>query len=182
MNVAIATATVVKPLTVMTARNSDAVETGAGTGAVPTKGAAAGQSDPLSEPLFGRYTKSAYRYDADASRLVILFRNPEDGATLDQIPTEAALRQYREAQKGRKGGKASLELVVGDSDGQGQQNGAGQSGASQTHRSASGTGVGRASVSQGTSAPTPPVVVSTPMTARAAPAASSGSGHVNVVI
>ena len=162
MNVAIATATVARPLTFMTARNSDAVETGAGTGAVPTKGTAAGQSDPLSEPLFGRYTKSAYRYDADASRLVILFRNPEDGATLDQIPTEAALRQYREAQKGRKGGKASLELVVGDSDGQDQQNGA-----------------GRASLSQGTSAPIPPVVVSTQMTA---PAAPSGSRPVNVVI
>ncbi|MBK3772729.1 hypothetical protein GAY31_00745 [Azospirillum brasilense] len=185
MNVAIATATAARPLAFMTARNSDAVETGADTGTPPAKDPVTGQSEPLS----GRYTKTAYRYDADASRLVLLFRSPEDGATLDQIPTEAALRQYREAQKDRKGGKASLELLVGGSDGQGQQNGSGQSASSQTgapvHRWASGhvgTGAGRSSVSQGTSAPTPPVVASTLMTTQAVATPSSGPGSVNVVI
>ncbi|MDQ2102030.1 hypothetical protein [Azospirillum isscasi] len=194
MNVATATATAFKPLTFMTARSSDAVETGAGTGTPSTKDAGTGQSGTLPDPLSGRYTKTAYRYDADASRLVLLFRNPEDGATLDQIPTEAALRQYREAQKDRKSGKASLELVVGGSDGQDQQNSAGQSGVGQNGTSQTGaavsrgesgqtgTGGNRAGVPQGTSAPTPSVVVSTPVTAPAAPAASSGTGHVNVVI
>ncbi|KAA0684007.1 hypothetical protein [Roseomonas genomospecies 6] len=188
MNVATATAAAVKPLTVMTARNSDAVEPGAGTGTSSAKDPATAQTDPLS----GRYTKTAYRFDAEASRLVLLFRNPEDGATLDQIPTEAALRQYREAQKDRKSGKASLELVVGGSDGQDQQKGAGQSGAhpgaAATHRGTSGqtgTVTGRTGVSQGSSAPPPSVVVSTPMTTRAAPAASPGAASgagINMVI
>lgn len=190
MNVALATATAAKPLTVMTARSSDAVEAGAGTATPSTKDPVTGQSEPLS----GRYTKTAFRYDADASRLVLLFRNPEDGATLDQIPTEAALRQYREAQKDRKSGKASLELLVGGSDGQDQRNGVGQNGTPQNgnpqtgapvHRWAlgqTGAGSARAGVSQGTSAPTPPVIVSTPMTTNAAPPIASGTGHVNVVI
>ncbi|WP_188259666.1 hypothetical protein [Azospirillum tabaci] len=185
MNVAIATATAARPLAFMTARSSDAVETGADTGTPPAKDPVTGQSEPLS----GRYTKTAYRYDADASRLVLLFRSPEDGATLDQIPTEAALRQYREAQKDRKSGKASLELLVGGSDGQDQRNGTGPSGSSgngaPVHRWAPGhpgTGAGRSGVSQGTSAPTQPVVASAPMTTHAAAAPSAGSGSVNVVI
>lgn len=184
MNVAIATAAALKPLTVMTARNSDAVEPGAGIGTPSAKDPASVQTDSLS----GRYTKTAYRFDAEASRLVLLFRNPEDGATLDQIPTEAALRQYREAQKGRKSGKASLELVVGGSDGQDQQMGVGQNGAHQgaaaTHRGMSGqtgTMTGRTGVSHASSAPTPSVVVSTPMTTHAAPIAASGGG-VNMVV
>ncbi|MBB3264291.1 hypothetical protein FHW79_001906 [Azospirillum sp. OGB3] len=185
MNVAIATATAARPLAFMTARNSDAVENAAEAGTPSTKDPVTGQS----EPLGGRYTKTAYRYDADASRLVLLFRSPEDGATLDQIPTEAALRQYREAQKDRKSGKASLELLVGGSDGQDQLNGAGQSGTlanfSPVHRWAaghSGTGGGRSSLSQGTSAHTSPVVASTPVVAHAAAAPSVGAGSVNVVI
>ncbi|WP_353860751.1 hypothetical protein [Azospirillum formosense] len=170
----------------MTARNSDAVENAADAGTPSAKDPATGQSEPLTS---GRYTKTAYRYDAEASRLVLLFRSPEDGATLDQIPTEAALRQYREAQKDRKSGKASLELLVGGSDGQDQPNGAGQNGTSASgsnvHRWAavpSATGGGRSSPSQGTSAHTPPVVASTPMAAHAAAAPSAGAGSVNVVI
>ncbi|AWJ87549.1 hypothetical protein TSH58p_29725 (plasmid) [Azospirillum sp. TSH58] len=185
MNVAIATATAARPLAFMTARNSDAVETGADTGTPSAKDPVSGQSEPLS----GRYTKTAYRYDADASRLVLLFRSPEDGATLDQIPTEAALRQYREAQKDRKSGKASLELLVGGSDGQDQQNGAGASGSSSNgaplHRwvaGHSGGGAGRSTASQGPSPQASPVVASTPMTTHAAAAPSAGSASVNVVI
>ncbi|WP_349597674.1 hypothetical protein [Azospirillum argentinense] len=185
MNVALATATAARPLAFMTARNSEAVETGADTGTPSAKDPVTGQSEPLS----GRYTKTAYRYDADASRLVLLFRSPEDGATLDQIPTEAALRQYREAQKDRKGGKASLELLVGGSDGQDQPNGAGSSGTSANgspvHRWASGqsgAGGGRSGPSQGASAHTSPVVASTPMTTHAAAAPPAGSASVNVVI
>ncbi|MBK3735856.1 hypothetical protein GAY29_22670 [Azospirillum brasilense] len=186
MNVALATATAARPLAFMTARNSDAVDNAADTG-TPSRGdPATGQSETL---LSGRYTKTAYRYDADASRLVLLFRSPEDGATLDQIPTEAALRQYREAQKDRKSGKASLELLVGGSDGQDQPNGAGQGGASANgspvHRWAaghSGAGGGRTSPSQGTSAHASPVVASTQMVAHAAAAPSAGAGSVNVVI
>ncbi|QCO16747.1 hypothetical protein D3869_15685 (plasmid) [Azospirillum brasilense] len=185
MNVAIATATAARPLAFMTARNSDAVENAADAGTPSAKDPVTGQS----EPLAGRYTKTAYRYDADASRLVLLFRSPEDGATLDQIPTEAALRQYREAQKDRKSGKASLELLVGGSDGQDQPNGAGQSGSSANgspvHRWAaghSGTGGGRSGASQGTSAHTSPVVASPPMVTHMAAAPSAGAGSVNVVI
>lgn len=201
MNVALATATAQAPLPVMAARNGVAVEKGAGTGTPPAADAGdtsavkvdtGKSSDDL--PVLGRYPRVAVRFDQDASRLVLLFRDPADGATVEQIPTEAALKQYREAQKDRKDAKPSLQLVVGADGGQtGQQSAGTGTGDLATGQGAGqgtgqGTGVPRkaGSATHATSGYPPTVVHSTPATTHAAaPSGSSlgtGSARVNVVI
>lgn len=208
MNVALATATASLPLPVMAARSGIAAEKGAGTGTPPAADAttdnAAVKVDTGKSgedlPVLGRYPRVAVRFDQDASRLVLLFRDPSDGATLEQIPTEAALKQYREAQKDRKDAKPSLQLLVGGADDgsarpQGQRSAPGGL--------ATGPGAGRgtgAETGQGTALPhrtgsgthttsgyPPTVVYSSPATTHAAAASpgshsGSGSARVNVVI
>ncbi|MBP2294475.1 hypothetical protein [Azospirillum rugosum] len=207
MNVALATATAQAPLPVMAARNGIAVGKGADTG-TPSAADAAGDTSAVKVdtgksgedlPILGRYPRVAVRFDQDASRLVLLFRNPADGATVEQIPTEAALKQYREAQKDRKDGRSSLQLLVGGSDdGQARQPGQGSASSDLAtgQRAGQGTGQGTgpgtsphrgAGVETHTTSGYPPTVVhSTPATTHAAApsgtSSGSGSARVNVVI
>ena len=127
MNVAAATSTVSRPFAFMTPRGSDAVETGAGT-RTPT---ASVPSDPQpdaggADPLVNRFPTIAFSFDTDASRLVMLYRDPANGKTVSQIPTEAALKQYKEAQQKEKNAERAslLKLTVGgDGNGSGQASG-----------------------------------------------------------
>lgn len=139
MNVAAATSTVSRPFAFMTPRGSDAVETGAGT-RTPTSTAPA---DPQPEaggtdPLVNRFPTIAFSYDTDASRLVMLYRDPANGKTVSQIPTEAALKQYKEAQQKEKNAERAslLGLTVG---GNGQASG--QAGSQSAAYGRGGSGV-----------------------------------------
>lgn len=128
MNVASATSTVSRPFAFMTPRGSDAVDGGAGS-RIPatTTGRTSGAEE--AEPLVNRFPTIAYSYDTDASRLVMLYRDPANGKTVSQIPTEAALKQYKEAQQQEKNAEraALLKLTVGGGQGGGSQ-GAAESG------------------------------------------------------
>lgn len=190
MNVASATATAFAPLTAMTARSGVAADKGADAGPVPATDTPSDLPKGKEDPLVGRYPRVAFRFDADASRLVLLFRDPADGATVEQIPTEAALKQYKEAQKDRKDGKPSLQLLVGGADGD-QGQGRGRSDGPGNGRGVDGRMAGGAfSPSSGkaaasghtTSVHSPTVVSSSPVSTRVARPASAGTGHVNVVI
>lgn len=65
-------------------------------------------------PLIGRYPREAYRLDAESGRLVTLFRNPADGSTVSQTPTQAALKQYKAAlQAAQNGHPAQVPLGFG---------------------------------------------------------------------
>lgn len=131
MNVAAATSTVSRPFAFMTPRGSDAVETGAGARTPAAAPAAAAPADPQpdaggTDPLVNRFPTIAFSYDTDASRLVMLYRDPANGKTVSQIPTEAALKQYKEAQQKEKDAERAslLKLTVGaDGQGSGQGNG-----------------------------------------------------------
>lgn len=142
MNVAAATSTVSRPFAFMTPRGSDAVETGAGT-RTPT---ASTPSDPQpdaggADPLVNRFPTIAFSFDTDASRLVMLYRDPANGKTVSQIPTEAALKQYKEAQQKEKNAERAslLKLTVGgDGNGSGQASGHAGSQSAAYGRGASG--------------------------------------------
>ncbi|CAO3356997.1 hypothetical protein [Azospirillum palustre] len=126
MNVAVATSTVSRPFAFMTPRGSDAVDPGAGT-RTPTSSTvpqAETETAGTTEPLVNRFPTVAFSYDTDASRLVMLYRDPANGKTVSQIPTEAALKQYKEAQQQEKDAERAslLKLTVGES-GQGGQAG-----------------------------------------------------------
>lgn len=95
----------------MTASNGKAVDEAAA-GTPP-----GGERDA---PVFGRYPLIALNYNADASRLVLQYRDPETGKTVSQIPSETALRQYEAAQKERKRAQR-LQLVVGGEDALGRE-------------------------------------------------------------
>lgn len=177
----------------MAARNGQTVDAGAST-RIPQdagRGTAAGQAIPRAdgeEPLTGRYPIVAFSYDADASRLVMLLRDPADGKAVSQIPTEAALKQYKEAQKTERKEKraAELEVLVGGRDGEsGSRGTAGSS--SPSGFAPAGSGSGRfmpsgPADSPGTTSVSAPSVASSPVaTTRSTPAAS-GVERVNVVI
>jgi len=181
MNVAPATSTVSRPFPFMTAHGGDTAATGAGgqTPATPSSDAASG------EPLVNRFPSIAFSYDVDASRLVMLYRDPANGKTVSQIPTEAALKQYKEAQQQEKNAAraAALEVTVGGSGGE-SGGGAGSGGSGVSGRNAGG-----ASMRNGLSAASAhiasvnaaPVAHFTPATPHSV-TASSGAARVNVVI
>lgn len=199
MNVAAATSAVSRPFAFMTPRGSDAVETGAGT-RTPT---AATSADPQADgggadPLVNRFPTIAFSYDTDASRLVMLYRDPANGKTVSQIPTEAALKQYKEAQQKEKDAERAslLKLTVGTEGlGSGQAGsqsaayGRGGSGASP----AAGTGISantRTSTIAGSAPSAGPVALAasaTPSSVAQSSSTTTGSAggsaaRVNVVI
>lgn len=93
----------------MTARNGQPVDEAADTG-IPS---VAGQE----RSVFQRFPVIAFSYEADASRLVMLYRDPDTGKTIEQIPSEAALKQYKEQQtKDRRKELSELRLIVGGDD------------------------------------------------------------------
>ncbi|MFP5515656.1 MAG: hypothetical protein ACLGJC_21540 [Alphaproteobacteria bacterium] len=154
MNVASATSTVSRPFAFMTPRGSDAVDGGAGSRippvAAPSGAPSAGAGE--ADPLVNRFPTIAYSYDTDASRLVMLYRDPANGKTVSQIPTEAALKQYKEAQQQEKNAEraALLKLTVGGgrsggSQGGGMENGrADGTGSAAYGRGSAASGVGSA--------------------------------------
>ncbi|CAO3402111.1 hypothetical protein VH569_19485 [Azospirillum sp. 11R-A] len=119
MNVAVATSTVSRPFAFMTPRGSDAVDPGAGTRTPTSSTVPQAEADTAgtTEPLVNRFPTVAFSYDTDASRLVMLYRDPANGKTVSQIPTEAALKQYKEAQQKEKDAERAslLKLTVGES-------------------------------------------------------------------
>ncbi len=112
----------------MTPRGSDAVETGAGA-RTPTAASRGGIADTRTEaagtePLVNRFPTIAFSYDTDASRLVMLYRDPANGKTVSQIPTEAALKQYKDAQQQEKEAeRATLLKLTVDGNGGGKGGG-----------------------------------------------------------
>ncbi len=142
MNVAAATSTVSRPFAFMTPRGSDAVETGAGSRTPAASAPADPQPDAGgTDPLVNRFPTIAFSYDTDASRLVMLYRDPANGKTVSQIPTEAALKQYKEAQQKEKDTERAslLKLTVGG-DGQGNGQASGQAGSQSAAYGRGGSG------------------------------------------
>ncbi|WP_434623020.1 hypothetical protein [Azospirillum sp. B2RO_4] len=200
MNVAAATSTVSRPFAFMTPRGSDAVETGAGTRTPTTAAPADPQPDTGgTDPLVNRFPTIAFSYDTDASRLVMLYRDPANGKTVSQIPTESALKQYKEAQQKEKNAERAslLKLTVGGGDGQGSGQAGGQSAAYGRGTSGaspvSGTGFSAGTATSASTASTStaaPVALAT--SATSSPVAQSSSttiasaggaaARVNVVI
>lgn len=170
MNVAPSTSTALRPFPVMTARNGETVEKGADS-PIPS------QQDTI-DPLVNRYPTIAFSYDVDASRLVMQYRDPANGKTVSQIPTEAALKQYKEAQQQEKEASraSAFEVTVGGSDKKGQSGGTdsstpkGDSSRSVASGSAQSASTGSAHVAHFTTAATHPASV------------SSAVARVNVVI
>lgn len=190
MNVAVATSTVSRPFAFMTPRGSDAVEPGAGTRTPASSPLPQADADTTggTDPLVNRFPTIAFSYDTDASRLVMLYRDPANGKTVSQIPTEAALKQYKEAQQKEKDAERAslLKLTVGDS-GQGGQT-EGQAGG---QSAAYGRGATDRSATAGTAPRTAAPVTSTASAAAAfvahsasvtASSAGTSAGRVNVVI
>jgi hypothetical protein len=104
MYVASAIAASPRMLPVMTARNGGDIDERAGA-RTPSKGE--GEA-----PLVARYPMIAFSFNMDASRLVLLYRDPSTGQTVDQIPSETALKHYEEAQK-KEDKRKKLEVIVG---------------------------------------------------------------------
>ena len=199
MNVAAATSTVSRPFAFMTPRGSDAVETGAGT-RTPTASAPADPQPDAggADPLVNRFPTIAFSFDTDASRLVMLYRDPANGKTVSQIPTEAALKQYKEAQQKEKNAERAslLKLTVGgDGQASGQagsqsaaygRGGSGASPAAGTGFSA-GTGISTSALSAPTAAPVALVPSATSSSVAQSSSTTTGSAggsasRVNVVI
>lgn len=165
MNVAIATWAAPSASAVMTARSGAAADDGAGTGtlasastavtanAVPAtpvvttdapipQAATPAQDGGKDDPLVNRYPRIGVSFNSEASRLIILFRDPATGKAIDQIPSEAALKQYMEAQQKEKAAASPrYDAVVGGAAG---GNAAGRSGtagdATATDGTVGGTG------------------------------------------
>lgn len=108
MNVASAIVAAPSAPAFMTARNGQSVDEGAGSGIPP--------ATEQERSVFQRFPVIAFSYEADASRLIMLYRDPESGKTIEQIPSEAALKQYKERQASdRRKELAELRLLVGGS-------------------------------------------------------------------
>ena len=190
----------------MTPRGSDAVETGAGT-RTPTASAPADPQPDAggADPLVNRFPTIAFSFDTDASRLVMLYRDPANGKTVSQIPTEAALKQYKEAQQKEKNAERAslLKLTVGgDGNGSGQASGHAGSQSAAYGRGASGgsgaspaagtgfsvgTGVSTSALSAPTAAPVALVPSATSSSVAQSSSTTTGSAggsasRVNVVI
>lgn len=192
MNVASATSTVSRPFAFMTPRGSDAVDGGAGT-RIPASTTSGGSADAgEADPLVNRFPTIAFSYDTDASRLVMLYRDPANGKTVSQIPTEAALKQYKEAQQQEKNAEraALLKLTVSGGQGGGPQGGGAEngraggtgSGGSAAYAVGSGKWIGGAAGSSGgVDASAAAASVSQSGTVAAASAGTSAA-RVNVVI
>lgn len=111
MSVAIATSQAFQAPVFMTARNGRTVDEGVDTTSV----ASTASGSPSNLASGSRYPVIGFKYDQEASRLVLLYRNPDTGATVAQIPTEVALRQYEEQQqKDRKADQRQLLHIVED--------------------------------------------------------------------
>ncbi|CAO3435882.1 hypothetical protein [Azospirillum endophyticum] len=193
MNVATATSAVLRPFAFMTPRGSDAVETGAGTrnptSAIPEHAAGA-KAVGGNDPLVNRFPTIAFSYDTDASRLVMLYRDPANGKTVSQIPTESALKQYKEAQQKEKDAeRASLLKLTAGGSGQASGQGSAQSAAhghvvtDPSPPSGGGPAAGRGISAAGAAAPAALTASAMAASVAQSPLATAASAvRVNVVI
>lgn len=165
MDVASATSTASRPFALATARGGDTAVTEAGPRTPP--------ASIDSEPLVNRFPSIAFSYDVDASRLVMLYRDPANGKTVSQIPTETALKQYKEAQQQEKRA-AALTVTVGGSDDAG-------GGKTKGGAAAPSGRQGAVAPAHASSGPAASVAHFQPSTTHPA-AAASGVARVNVVI
>ncbi len=172
MNVAPATSTVSRPFSFMTAHGGDTAVTRA---EAQTPAAATD-----SEPLVNRFPSIAFSYDVDASRLVMLYRDPANGKTVSQIPTETALKQYKEAQQQEKRAATLAVTVGGAADAQGGGTGTGASGKNGVGTPTTTT-TGVSVAAKSSSAAVHSVAQFSPTTTHPA-AVSAGVARVNVVI
>jgi uncharacterized FlaG/YvyC family protein len=67
-----------------------------------------------------RFLNPSMIYNADARRLVMLFRDPETGKVVDQIPQESAIKQYEEMV--RKQEKETRETLMRSTRNEGRDN------------------------------------------------------------
>lgn len=66
-------------------------------------------------PYVARYPTVAFSFNEDASRLIMLFRDPDTGKTVSQIPSEVVVKQYKDAQlTQRRDERSNLHLIIGD--------------------------------------------------------------------
>ncbi|WP_143268258.1 flagellar protein FlaG [Azospirillum agricola] len=184
MNVATATSTASGPSPFMMATGGGTV--GKAAEALipdPIGQVAAGQTgNSGTEPLVNRFPSIAFSYDVDASRLVMLYRDPANGKTVSQIPTEAALKQYKEAQEQERTASraATLRVTVGGSDSRGGDGVSQRDANARTPMTTPATAGGSAPPSSSSGAAVS-VAHFSPATTRPA-AASTGVARVNVVI
>lgn len=113
MNVAIAAAAAPSATAFMTPRSGAAASEEA-----EGKVYAGSAAEDTRETAFGsRYPRIAFSFDSDSERLVMMYRDPDTGSALSQIPTEVALKQYKEAQdQEREKELRKLKLIVGGRD------------------------------------------------------------------
>lgn len=110
MNVAPAYTVGNAPTAFMAARTSETGRSGAETG-TPTQSS---EERGSGGPLQARYPIVALSFDQDASRLVMLFRDPATGDAVAQIPSKVVVRQYREAQSEKeRDERRKFEVIVG---------------------------------------------------------------------
>lgn len=131
------------------------------------------------EPIVGRYPVVAFSFNADVSRLVMLYRDPATGETEQQIPSEVALKQYEEAQKKeRAAARRKLEVVVGGADRPGSPAGSDAAAAGTGLRATGAAGGGAPSVSAapGTTAATVGVTTQAPAPAVASAVTGTATG------
>lgn len=116
MNVAPAYTVGNAPTAFMATRTSEAGRAGAETGS-PTRFS---EGQETVGALKARYPIVALSYDQDASRLVMLFRDPATGDAVAQIPSKVVVRQYREAQSEKeREERRKFEVIVGGAEGGG---------------------------------------------------------------
>ena len=101
-------------------------------------------SQDAKEAAYPRFVSPVLEYNQGAERMVMLFRDPTSGKTTDQIPSEAALKQYQEAAQRTRAQRNSDALTGGEEDG--ANSGPGFSAKSgRTASSGAGTGTGAGS-------------------------------------
>ena len=190
MNVASAYTVGSSPTAFMAARTSEAERSGAEAGS-PTR-FSAGQETVGA--LKARYPIVALSYDQDASRLVMLFRDPATGDAVAQIPSKVVVRQYREAQSEKeREERRKFEVIIGGAEqGGGESIGEKLAGDSGATKAAVGSTAGASSSAVSVSAPSTgaqsvasPVSVSPAAAKAAAPSAggaTSGGSGLNLVV
>lgn len=191
MNVASAYTVGSSPTAFMAARTSDTERSGADTGTPTTFS----QGQESGGALKARYPIVALSYDQDASRLVMLFRDPATGDAVAQIPSKVVVRQYREAQSEKeRDERRKFEVIVGGADGGGESIGEKLAGDSGKTKAAGGSSVGgSAAGGSATSASSAAVSVSAPSTgaqsvaapvsvAPSAGGSTSGGPSLNLVV
>lgn len=192
MNVASAYTVGNAPTAFMATRTSEAERAGAETGS-PTRFS---EGQETVGALKARYPIVALSYDQDASRLVMLFRDPATGDAVAQIPSKVVVRQYREAQSEKdREERRKFEVIVGGAEGGGgpsigeklagdtaksnAANGASANASAST--SSSGSVFGAASSASVSAAPVSTVASAAPVST-SAPGGSGGASGLNLVV